>query len=80
MAIRGQKRFRIHAPFLAALGIARSNKFVGLCARLAQTFLFSSLTNINYLGGVELKTFCIFAAFFLILQCCLLIELIYALR
>ena len=66
--------------FSAALGIARSNKFVGLCARLAQTFLFSSLTNINYRGRVELKTFCIFAALFLILQCCLLIELIYALR
>ena len=62
------------------LGIARSNKFVGLCACLAQTFLFSSLTNIDYRRGVELKTFCILAALFLILQCCLLIELIYALR
>ena len=42
--------------------------------------LFSSLTNISYRGRIELKTFCIFAALFLILQCCLLIELIYALR
>ena len=53
---------------------------LGLCSRLAQTFLFSSLTNISYRGRIELKTFCIFAALFLILQCCLLIELVYALR
>ena len=37
------------------LGIARSNKFVGLCSRLAQTFLFSSLTNINYRGEGRIK-------------------------
>ena len=27
------------------LGIARPNKFVGLCTRLAQTFVFSELVN-----------------------------------
>ena len=65
----------------AAIGLtARHTCAANAVKSCIYMFLFSSLTNISYRGRIELKTFCIFAALFLILQCCLLIELIYALR
>ena len=55
--------------------LARPNHIQNVVLSLKNWFLFSPLTNINYRGGVKLKTFCIFAANFWFCQYCLLIEL-----